>query len=545
MRTNDLEAQSQLLIEVNNLTVCRGTQVLFDRVSFELNAGDRMAVIGGSGSGKSSLFKVLLGGARHPGLGFTFLQWHQNIFVSLEQNGGGNGLRGKLFNRIKKNRFVELVAESLYILEGNICLQGIDCNRKRAWQNWLTINSGVLFQTEALFEGCSVRYNLSYPLKYSAGSSGVLSKEQLDANLYELLRDVQLLNGSKEDIQGLLNRDIDDLSGGQRKRIALARALANHPALLLLDEPSSGLDGKTAKAIAKTLHRLCSQQGTTVVCVTHDLDFAKKLGCNKVAEIDEKESSIVINEFDSIGKTYHGSPALLDSSSHYIRHCLLYLSALWARLMEIFINGGKLCIPVALIAGAGLVVQAIAGPRLIEHFMVQGVVAGVFFGMGTIMPALLVIGLCGGGITGESAQKKHTDQIEYLRIIGVRPALLYGVPIVTAMTIVLPFLVWISEFFMLGGGKMTLLGFPHQTAITAEKFWFEAWRLVDVEMLAHSGIKGLSHGAIIGLVSIWFGFHARSGESGLRNAIAACVIFSSLFVICADVFWSWLWAGRW
>lgn len=528
---------SKPLLQAKNLTISRGARVLLERISFDLNPGDRMAILGGSGSGKSSLFKCLLGNAVSPGFGLTSLQWLQSRLP-------------KLYQYIKKNRFIELVNDQLYIIEGDIFLLGYPLPEKGGVSRWLNSHAGVLFQTEALFQGQSVGYNLKYPMKYGAAAlSRHLTSSQLDRAVHELLRDVRLLSSSEENAKNMVDRDIEDLSGGERKRVALARAFANRPDLLFLDEPTSGLDSQTAESIANTLNTLCSQHGTTVVCVTHDSVFARKLGCNKIAEIDSVNQSLTVNDS---GKSVIDVPAGPYASAitqkekqNKIRQCLLYFISFLSRFKETIINGGKLCVPVSLIAGAGLVIQGVAGPKLIERFLVQGVTAGIFMGMGTIMPALLVIGLCGSGITGEIAQKKHTNQLEYLRLIGVSPALLFNIPIIAGMTVAVPLLVWVSEYFMLIGGKLTLMALGYQTSITPEKFWYDAWRLIDIQMLTQSGVKGLTHGAITGLVAGLCGVSARASESGLRDAIAACVIFSSLFIIFADVFWSWVWAGSW
>jgi ABC-type transporter Mla maintaining outer membrane lipid asymmetry permease subunit MlaE len=130
-------------------------------------------------------------------------------------------------------------------------------------------------------------------------------------------------------------------------------------------------------------------------------------------------------------------------------------------------------------------------------------------------------------------------------LVGVSPFLLLTVPIVVGMLLAVPLLIWISEFLMLAGGALALTGFEHQSRVSAAKFWYEIWQLVDVEMFLRSAVKGITHGAIVGSAVCWFGFRSGPGESGLRSAIASCVLLSSLLVILADVLWSWHWAGTW
>jgi hypothetical protein len=91
-----------------------------------------------------------------------------------------------------------------------------------------------------------------------------------------------------------------------------------------------------------------------------------------------------------------------------------------SRLSDVLLGRAPLCIPVGLIAGAGLTIHTMAVPRLVKTFLAQRVVAGAFLGIGTIMPALMIIGPCASGLTGErvSAMKGLTHGLGY-RVGGV------------------------------------------------------------------------------------------------------------------------------
>ena len=124
---------------------------------------------------------------------------------------------------------------------------------------------GFLFQNAALFDSITVGENVMFPLRRHTG----LSADEMRARARETLGQVGL------------ERDFDkmpaDLSGGMRKRVGLARAMALQPPLLLVDEPSAGLDPITSAEIDRLLLML-KQQGTTMVLVTHHIASARALG---------------------------------------------------------------------------------------------------------------------------------------------------------------------------------------------------------------------------------------------------------------------------
>ena len=503
------------LIRFHDVSLGRDKGPFFEHASFDLMPGDRMAITGKSGCGKSSLLSAILGRARRP--------------------------KGRM--RFAKKGYLRLS-------KGTIEVGGYRVECRADVIMWLVRNAGVLFQSErSLFEGRTAFYNIAYPLRYGSVRSAHAGQPSMDSPFVAaLLKQVELVDDKAdgEKVLDVLKSDIGDLSGGQRKRVALARAMALQPRLLLLDEPTSGLDPLTSLTVADTIRKLSVRDGTTVLCITHDPSFAERLDCRTLAEIEKNKRSIALTQRDSAKRasSFVGPDAAtgVGLEPQRLRRMLLYGSRIAVRFCRLAWDGFKLCAPVALIAGAGLVVQAVAGPRLIQRFLPEGVTAGVFLGMGTILPALLVIGLSASGLTGELSQMKNDDQLNFLRLIGVRPAFLLGAPFVLAMSLTLPLLVWLSEVLMLAGGYLTLLGFRHQSSISATKFLNEVMRLVEVEMFTRSAVKGVTHGALIGLAVCWFGFRSERGQGGLRKAIAGCVIASSLLVIVADILWSWYWA---
>lgn len=504
-------------IAVRDLTLCRGKRVLFRGLTFDLVAGDRLAIMGDSGSGKSSLLQALLG-------------------------------RTSFSTQVRQTQRMP------HVSHGTILVGGLSPERMNAWPKWLAANAGVLFQSGALFEGKSVQENLSFPFRHISRLNGRHSRTPSAGRLGELLKDVGLIPSetSDEERDAFLRTDVKDLSGGQRKRLALARALALSPRILLLDEPTSGLDSRTAALVADTIRGLSERDGVAVLCITHDPAFVERLGCNKrirIGQAADVESS----------RTAHSLPGSPEAGREHqeldLEPCgLTGRLPAWAdgmlgalrqtglRVGDVLSSGASLCIPVGIIAGAGLTIQAVSAPRLVQTFLAQGVVAGVFLGMGTIMPALLIIGLCASGLTGELAQRKHGDQLEYLRLLGIRPWRFLGIPITAALAVATPLLIWVSEWMMLAGGAVALRLFETRSAVSGARFWHEVWRLIEWDMWQRSAIKGLTHGLLTGLMVCAFGFGCRSGEDGLRRAIARCVLVATLLVVAGDIAWSWYWA---
>ncbi len=501
---------NQAFISVNNLTLKRGGKTLFSHLSFQVLPGDRLAILGGSGSGKSSLLQALLGRA---------VRSECSLFCCKGRNP--------------------------VVSEGEIWIFGRPLERRREWVDWFAANAGVLFQSGALFEGKTVKENLTFPFRHSPLRIDDIPRKPDKERLLELLRQVELLAPDDGPDVGdeLLSRPVTELSGGQRKRLALARALALRPRLLLLDEPTSGLDTATAEAIADTIRLLSERDGVAVLCITHDPFFIERLACNK--KIDISSTQTILDKGDVVTQPVSELSRSMGRKRTWMGLSWMIFMQFVQRLLRLLVDGVALCVPVALIAGAGLVIQAVAGPRLIQKFLAQGVAMGVFLGMGTIIPALLVIGLSASGMAGELTQRKHNDQLEYLRLLRIPPVKYLGVPIILALMVAMPLLICVTEYLMLVGGALALKLFEVRSSITAAYFWNQVWQIVTPVMWQRSIIKGVAHGSLIGITVCCCGFTGGAGEQGLRRAISICVLIASLAIIVNDVLWSWYWAGQW
>lgn len=205
------------ILEVEDLHKSYDDHDVLFGIDFELQDGECLVILGGSGSGKSVLLRQL-NGLETPDRGHV--RFH------------GRDL-GPLTER-------ELFAVRRHI--------------------------GMLFQGGALFDSMTVADNVAFPLREHTD----LSEDEIAEKIRERLEMVQL-DGIQEKLPA-------DLSGGMKKRVALARSLALDPEVMLWDEPTTGLDPRTSATIAQLVLRTGDHLGIASVVVTHDLSLARTVG---------------------------------------------------------------------------------------------------------------------------------------------------------------------------------------------------------------------------------------------------------------------------
>lgn len=210
-----------------------GKQVIHDKISLDVFAGEIIGIAGGSGSGKSVLLKTLIG-LRRPNAGEVLLN-HKKIETILAPE------RAALI--------------------------------------------GVLFQQGALFSSLSVADNIMLPMR---------EHTDLPRRDREKIAAMKLALAGLQADTGI--KFPSELSGGMVKRAALARALALDPRILFLDEPTSDLDSLTASGIDALIQELSRSLGITVVVVTHDLTTLFTI-CDRIAVLVDKKITVgTLNE---------------------------------------------------------------------------------------------------------------------------------------------------------------------------------------------------------------------------------------------------------
>lgn len=214
---------SDLAIRVRGLSTQFGTQTVHNNLDLEVRRGEILGIVGPSGEGKSVLLRQI---------------------VALEEPGAGE---------------IEVLGVQVAPRPSEDVMKNLD----RRW--------GVMFQDGALFSTLSVKENVLLPLKEHTGISDKLAGELADIKL--------TMAGLSDEAH---HKRPAEISGGMRKRAALARALVLEPELLFLDEPTAGLDPVSASRFDRLVRELTEALGLTVFMVTHDLDTLHEV-CDRVA----------------------------------------------------------------------------------------------------------------------------------------------------------------------------------------------------------------------------------------------------------------------
>jgi phospholipid/cholesterol/gamma-HCH transport system ATP-binding protein len=216
------------VIEITDLCKSFGDNIVLNNFNLVLNKGESVAVLGKSGSGKSVLIKCIIG-------------------LLKSENG-------------TVNVFGQSISD----------LNHAELDRIR-------VRIGFLFQSNALYDSMTVRENLQFPLRRH---SIRLAKNEEDALLKEALENVGLFH--------TINMMPVELSGGMRKRIALARTLILKPEIILYDEPTTGLDPISGNEISELMVKVQEKYNTSSLIISHDMKCIKKTADRIVTLMDGK-----------------------------------------------------------------------------------------------------------------------------------------------------------------------------------------------------------------------------------------------------------------
>jgi phospholipid/cholesterol/gamma-HCH transport system ATP-binding protein len=219
------ETQAAPLVRLVGLEKTLGLQKVLRGVNLEIRQGERMVIIGRSGGGKSVLLK--------------------HIIALMQPDAGQVWFGDTDLAKLNEARLVSLRKEM-----------------------------GMLFQNGALFDSLTVGENVAFPLR----EKGVINEAEIEAEVARALKIVDLHQQEQ--------KWPSELSGGMRKRVALARAAIAKPALMLYDEPTTGLDPVVADSINKLMIRLGNELKMTSVIVTHDMVSAREVG-DRIAMLHE------------------------------------------------------------------------------------------------------------------------------------------------------------------------------------------------------------------------------------------------------------------
>jgi len=220
--------QPEAIIEIKGLNKSFGKNIVLNDFNLNVKEGNNVVVIGKSGSGKSVLIKCIIG--------------------LMKPNAG----------------VIKVLGQDVALLSHD------DLDKMRT-------KVGFLFQSNALYDSMTIKENLEFPLRRHWLKD---SKDNMNDLVMEALSNVGLAN--------TINMKPSELSGGMKKRIALARTLILKPKIILYDEPTSGLDPVTGKEISKLIVEIQKKYNTTSIIISHDLSCAKITANQVVILIDGK-----------------------------------------------------------------------------------------------------------------------------------------------------------------------------------------------------------------------------------------------------------------
>ena len=219
---------NQSVITIRDVYKSFGDLEILKGASMDLYKGENLVVLGRSGTGKSVLIKIIVG----------LLQADSGLVEVLGQN-----------------------------------LEGIDTKELQV----LRQKVGFSFQNSALYDSMTVRENLEFPLVRNKKS---LSKKEIQSAIEMVLEAVELSQS--------IDQMPSELSGGQRKRIGIARTLILEPEIMLYDEPTAGLDPITCIEINNLINNVQQEFKSSSIVITHDLSCAKSVGDRIVMLLDGK-----------------------------------------------------------------------------------------------------------------------------------------------------------------------------------------------------------------------------------------------------------------
>jgi len=224
-------------VEFRNVDLAFDNSVILDNVSFRLRRGETKIVLGGSGTGKSTIINLILGLLK-PDAGEILIDGDEIT-----------GLDDQELMRVRKK-------------------------------------IGMIFQEGALFDSLSVFDNVAYRL-----AEAKVDADEIEHEVLRMLRFV--------DLEDAIEKMPAELSGGMRRRVGIARALVGNPTLVLFDEPTAGLDPPTARTICELAIKLRDLEDVSSIFVTHEMNNLEYL-CSEYAIVDEKGAVQFVEEGQSL-----------------------------------------------------------------------------------------------------------------------------------------------------------------------------------------------------------------------------------------------------
>jgi len=211
----NMDSKNDKILILSHISKSFGSNTVLKDINIEITKGETVTILGKSGTGKSVILKCIIG--------------------LLYPDSGSVKVFGENITELNENKLKDV-----------------------------RIRIGFLFQSGALYDSMTVRENLEFPLNRSGKS---FDQKKMTEKVEEVLNSVGLIDA--------IDKMPSELSGGMRKRIALARTLILEPGIILYDEPTTGLDPVTSREISELVLKMQEKYKVTSVVVTHDMQCTK------------------------------------------------------------------------------------------------------------------------------------------------------------------------------------------------------------------------------------------------------------------------------
>jgi phospholipid/cholesterol/gamma-HCH transport system permease protein len=528
MQGDQMSASNDYAVELKGVTFMRGERSIFNNVDIAIPRGKVTAIMGPSGCGKTTLLRLIAA---------QLMPSQGEVWVA------GNNLpslsRSELFDMRKQ--------------------------------------MGVLFQSGALFTDLDVFENVAFPLRVHTKLPD------------EMIRDIVLMKLQAVGLRGAIELMPDELSGGMKRRVALARAIALDPQILMYDEPFAGQDPIAMGVLVQLIRLLNDALGITSIVVSHDLaetasiaDYIYVVGDSQVlgqgtpAELMESDNPR-IRQFmkgSAMGRCRSITPrrpmptiyweapmrkrslldrvvllgragldvlAALGRSTIFLVHVLFGRSGLrngFSLLVKQLYSVGVLSLAIVVVSGIFIgMVLALQGYNILssygsEQAVGQMVALTLLRELGPVVTALLFAGRAGSALAAEIGNMKSTEQLSSLEMIGVDPLKYIIAPRLWAGFISLPLLTLIFNVVGIWGAAMVAVDW---LGVYEGSFWANMQNSVDFQSDVLNGvIKSVVFALVVTWIAVFQGYDCEPTSEGISRATTRTVVYASLAVLGLD-----------